>query len=83
MRVFIYKNTYEFLVDQIPLNAEEKLSQGMKLVKLEKSADKWKQFFLEWVNGKDIDLVALYGGWSLFVFQLFLWRNHIQKKMCL
>ena len=59
---FIYKNTYEFLVDQIPLNAEEKLAQGMRLVKLERFSDEWKQFFLEWINGEDIDLVALYGG---------------------
>ena len=59
---FIYKNTYEFLVDQIPLNAEEKLARGMELVKLERSSDEWKQFFLEWINGEDVDLVAFYGG---------------------
>ena len=59
---FIYRNIYEFKVDEIPLTAEEKQFANLRPVKLERSPDEWKSFFLDWMNGKEIDKVAFFGG---------------------
>ena len=59
---FIYRNIYEFKVDEIPLTAEEKQFADLRPVKLERSPDEWKSFFLDWMNGKEVDKVALFGG---------------------